>query len=223
MERDVDTGGEIDVWTLGSADQAEQGVRRFGEEGGGTVTDSPRVGAVSLRYPSTSRRRHAPHGTGQSPGVIARMVDVTGHLGMALLWLAPAWFLLDYRKTAWTFVVSGVLFGMLPDIDLVLEGIFPTVKHHGVFHTILAVTLIAAVIGPVVGKVVEAIAGGTDWLSPEAAARSVRFGSWRSGSPDSPTSSRICSRRRTSPIPSNRSGRSTRAQSVSISSGTTTL
>jgi len=32
MERDVDTGGEIDVWTLGSADQAEQGVRRFGEE-----------------------------------------------------------------------------------------------------------------------------------------------------------------------------------------------
>jgi hypothetical protein len=104
------------------------------------------------------------------------MVDVTGHLGMALLWLAPAWFLLDYRKTAWTFVVSGVLFGMLPDIDLVLEGIFPTVKHHGVFHTILAVTLIAAVIGPVVGKVVEAIAGGTDWLSPEAAAHSVRFG-----------------------------------------------
>jgi len=50
------------------------------------------------------------------------MVDVTGHLGMALLWLAPAWFLLDYRKTAWTFVVSGVLFGMLPDIDLVLGG-----------------------------------------------------------------------------------------------------
>jgi len=32
MERDVDTGGEIDVWILGSADQAEQGVRRFGEE-----------------------------------------------------------------------------------------------------------------------------------------------------------------------------------------------
>jgi len=135
---------------------------------------------------------------------------------MALLWLAPAWFLLDYRKTAWTFVVSGVLFGMLPDIDLVLEGIFPTVKHHGVFHTILAVTLIAAVIGPVVGKVVEAIAGGTDWLSPKRRPAASGSASWRSGSPDSPTSSRICSRRRTSPIPSNRSGRSTRAQSVSI-------
>jgi len=141
---------------------------------------------------------------------------------MALLWLAPAWFLLDYRKTAWTFVVSGVLFGMLPDIDLVLEGIFPTVKHHGVFHTILAVTLIAAVIGPVVGKVVEAIAGGTDWLSPKRRPTASGSASWRSGSPDSPTSSRICSRRRTSPIPSNRSGRSTVGQSVSISSGTTT-
>lgn len=51
------------------------------------------------------------------------MVDVTGHLGMALLWLAPAWFLLDCRKTAGTFVVSGVPFGMFPDVDLVLEGL----------------------------------------------------------------------------------------------------
>jgi proteasome beta subunit len=33
MERDVDTGGEVDVWTLGSAEpKVEQGVRRF-EEG----------------------------------------------------------------------------------------------------------------------------------------------------------------------------------------------
>jgi len=104
------------------------------------------------------------------------MVDVTGHLGMALLWLAPAWFLLDYRKTAVAFVAVGVPFGMWPDVDLVLEGIFPTVKHHGVFHTLLAVTLFAAVLGPVLGKAAEAVAGDTDWLSPEAAAHSVRFG-----------------------------------------------
>lgn len=32
MERDVDTGGEVDVWTLGDADRVEQGVRRFEEE-----------------------------------------------------------------------------------------------------------------------------------------------------------------------------------------------
>ncbi|EMA64270.1 metal-dependent hydrolase [Halorubrum lipolyticum] len=104
------------------------------------------------------------------------MVDVTGHLGMALLWLAPAWFLLDSRRTAVTFLVAAVPFGMLPDVDLVLEGVFPTIKHHGVFHTILAVTLFAAILGPVVGKLVEAVVGDTDWLSPEAAARSVRFG-----------------------------------------------
>ncbi|MFW5916791.1 MAG: metal-dependent hydrolase [Halorubrum sp.] len=95
---------------------------------------------------------------------------------MALLWLAPAWFLLDARNTAGTFVASGVLFGMLPDVDLVLEGVLPAVKHHGVFHTILLATLLAAVIGPLVGKVVEAVAGDTDWLSPEAAAHSIRFG-----------------------------------------------
>jgi hypothetical protein len=38
------------------------------------------------------------------------------------------------------------------------------------------VTLLAAVIAPVVGKVVETVAGDTDWLSPEAAAHSIRFG-----------------------------------------------
>jgi proteasome beta subunit len=32
MERDADTGGEVDVWTLGSADRTEQDVRRSGEE-----------------------------------------------------------------------------------------------------------------------------------------------------------------------------------------------
>lgn len=47
------------------------------------------------------------------------MVHLTGHLGMALLWLVPAWVLLDHRKTAGVFVASGVLFGMVPDVDLV--------------------------------------------------------------------------------------------------------
>jgi hypothetical protein len=104
------------------------------------------------------------------------MVDVSGHLGMALLWLAPAWFILDSRRTAGAFVLSGVPFGMVPDVDLVLEGFVPTVKHHGVVHTVLAVTLFAAVIGPIVGKVLEAIADETDWLSPEAVSHSVRLG-----------------------------------------------
>jgi hypothetical protein len=103
------------------------------------------------------------------------MVDVVGHLGMALLWLAPAWFIFDRPKTAGAFVLSGFPFGMLPDIDLVLSRMFATVKHHGVFHTVLVVTILAAVVGPVVGAVVDRV-GGDDWLSPEVRENKYQFG-----------------------------------------------
>jgi len=104
------------------------------------------------------------------------MADVSGHLGMALLWLAPAWLILDHRRTAVAFVSVGTPFGMLPDVDLVRPRVIPIVKHHGVFHTVLVVTLLAAVIGPLVGKILEKVADETDWLSPEAVSRSARFG-----------------------------------------------
>ena len=104
------------------------------------------------------------------------MVDVVGHLGMALLWLSPAWFILDRPKTAATFVLSGFLFGMLPDVDLVLSNFFATIKHHGVFHTVLVVTILAAILGPIVGKVVEGVAGGSDWLSRRARENIYGFG-----------------------------------------------
>ena len=79
------------------------------------------------------------------------MVDVAGHLGMALIWLAPAWFFIDSGKTAGTFVGIGFWFGTLPDIDLYLQKVFRTVKHHGIVHTVLTVSLIALVLGPLVG------------------------------------------------------------------------
>ncbi|WP_135853596.1 metal-dependent hydrolase [Halorussus salinus] len=100
------------------------------------------------------------------------MVDVVGHLGMALVWLAPAWFVIDQRKTAATFVAAGFWFGMLPDVDLVLSNWFPTIKHHGIFHTVLAVTLLAAVIGPLVGWVLKKGLDDSEWFS-EAAERSA--------------------------------------------------
>ncbi|WP_232685939.1 metal-dependent hydrolase [Halobacterium zhouii] len=97
------------------------------------------------------------------------MVDVLGHLGMALIWLAPAWFVFDRRKTALTFVLVGFWFGMLPDIDLYLSNWFPqSIHHHGVVHTILAVTILAAVLGPIVGGVLKASLGDSEWFSPEA-------------------------------------------------------
>lgn len=106
-----------------------------------------------------------------------RMVDVLGHLGMALIWLAPAWLLLDREKTAALFVGGGVWFGMLPDVDLVLSNIEPLgVKHHGIFHTVLVVTILAAIIGPIVGTILKKALGGTDWFSKQAADNAVRFG-----------------------------------------------
>ncbi|MFC7044542.1 metal-dependent hydrolase [Halobacteriaceae archaeon GCM10025711] len=104
------------------------------------------------------------------------MVDVIGHLGMALLWLAPAWVVFAQRTTAGTFVLSGFAFGMLPDVDLYLRQTFATVKHHGIFHTVVAVTLLALAIGPILGTLVETVASDRDWLSTGADGSSYRFG-----------------------------------------------
>lgn len=106
------------------------------------------------------------------------MVDVFGHLGMALLWLAPAWLALDRSEAAATFVATGFWFGMLPDIDLVLSNWFPgLVHHHGVFHTILAVTVLAAVLGPLVGYLLEQALGDSNWSPARASIGSSAFGS----------------------------------------------
>jgi hypothetical protein len=104
------------------------------------------------------------------------MVDVVGHLGMALIWLAPAWFVIDHRKTAATFVAVGFWFGMLPDVDLVLSNVLPTVKHHGVFHTVFAATILAAIIGPLVGWALKTALDDSDWFSEAAEANAYSLG-----------------------------------------------
>ncbi len=104
------------------------------------------------------------------------MVDVVGHLGMALVWLAPAWFVIDRPKTAATFVGVGFWFGLLPDIDLYLRRAFPTVKHHGVIHTVLAVTLIAAVLGPLVGWILKSALDDSEWFSEDAEEHALSLG-----------------------------------------------
>ena len=104
------------------------------------------------------------------------MVDVLGHLGMALIWLAPGWYFIDRPKTGVTFVVASVWFGMLPDVDLVLSNYFQTIHHHGVFHTIVVVTLLAAALGPILGWVVAKAVGDTEWFSPEATHDAVAIG-----------------------------------------------
>ena len=95
---------------------------------------------------------------------------------MALIWLAPAWFLIDRPKTAATFVFSGFWFGMVPDVDLVLSNYVATIHHHGIVHTILAVTLLSLVLGPLLGWVLEKALGGTEWFSARAADRAYVTG-----------------------------------------------
>ena len=104
------------------------------------------------------------------------MVDVLGHLGMALLWLAPVWYFVDRRKTAAFVVAGGFWFGMLPDVDLVLANRFAGVHHHGVVHTVPAVIVFTVVLGPILGWLLKRVLGRTNWFSREAADRAIAMG-----------------------------------------------
>ena len=106
------------------------------------------------------------------------MVDVLGHLGMALLWLAPVWYFVDHRRTAALIVGGGFWFGMLPDIDLPLSAWVDGIHHHGVVHTVLAVTVLAAVLGPLVGLAFTRIGERTDstWFAARAQERATVIG-----------------------------------------------
>ena len=104
------------------------------------------------------------------------MVDVLGHLGMALFWLAPVWHFVDHRRTAMLVVAGGFWFGMLPDVDLVLSDWMDGVHHHGVVHTVLAVTIFAVVLGPIVGVAFGRIGERTGWFSAQAREHATAIG-----------------------------------------------
>jgi len=91
------------------------------------------------------------------------MVDVTGHLGMALLWAAPAWVAWGrHTRVSLLFVAAALATALLPDVDLVLQTVTP-IDHHGVTHTVLFVTLVVVPLGLVLGRVLgERIE--RDWL-----------------------------------------------------------
>lgn len=107
------------------------------------------------------------------------MVDVAGHLGMALVWLAGAWIVVDDARTAAAFVAVGLPFGMLPDVDLYLRYVLPTAKHHGVFHTVVAVAAMTVVLAPVVGVALRTLDARVDRLSLPSVVREngTRFAS----------------------------------------------
>lgn len=103
------------------------------------------------------------------------MVDVLGHLGMALLWLSPAWLFIDDQRTTLAFLASAFWFGMLPDIDLLLRG-FQEFHHHGVVHTLLFAVGAALVVGPLFGLAMRRLFGGTDWFSSRASEHAIGLG-----------------------------------------------
>ena len=75
------------------------------------------------------------------------MVDVLGHLGMALLWALPVW-LFYQRRVSLVFIGLVVTTAHLPDVDLLLLGVLPIV-HHGITHTVLFVTAVSLVAGAI--------------------------------------------------------------------------
>jgi membrane-bound metal-dependent hydrolase YbcI (DUF457 family) len=102
------------------------------------------------------------------------MVDVMGHIAMAMLWAIPAWFIWS-RKVALTFVGFAAVAGLLPDMDLYLSQLFPAaVHHHGVTHTVVFVVILGLVLG---GLVAVTLTGPIDrWLDSERFDKKSLFG-----------------------------------------------
>lgn len=92
------------------------------------------------------------------------MVDVTGHLGMALLFAAPAWMVWG-RRGALGFTAFAVATAMLPDTDLVLQQYLP-ITHHGVTHTVVFVVLMSVLAGTIAARYL------TDWFNANRRIRS---------------------------------------------------
>ena len=105
------------------------------------------------------------------------MTETLGHLGMALIFLAPAWLFIDDWRTAVVFIGTGFWFGPVPDLDTYLRNWFPdSFHHHGVVHTVPAVIVFAVVLGPILGWALKRVFGGTKWFSRAATNRAIAMG-----------------------------------------------
>ena len=102
------------------------------------------------------------------------MVDAAGHFGAALIVLSPIWFYYDSRAAA-TFVAFGLPFSQLPDIDIWLKAIIPTIHHHGITHTILFVTLVSLAGTVIITPTLLSTLKDTDRLPGDEINRPYRF------------------------------------------------
>jgi membrane-bound metal-dependent hydrolase YbcI (DUF457 family) len=72
-----------------------------------------------------------------------------GHIGLALLFAAPAWLVFEEFKAGLAFSSLAALTGMFPDLDIyVMRYVF--VEHHGLMHSLTFLVPAALVLGGVV-------------------------------------------------------------------------
>lgn len=90
------------------------------------------------------------------------MVDVSGHLAMALLFAAPAWVVWG-RRGSLAFAGFSLVTAMLPDVDLVLSTVLP-IQHHGITHTLLFVAVVSVLGGAVAARVLTERFNANRWI-----------------------------------------------------------
>ena len=72
-----------------------------------------------------------------------------GHIGLALLFAAPAWLVFNQFKAGLAFSALAALTGMFPDLDIyVMRYVF--IEHHGLMHSLTFLIPAALVLGGVV-------------------------------------------------------------------------
>lgn len=101
------------------------------------------------------------------------MVDVSGHLAMALLFAAPAWAIWG-RRGALAFAGFSLVTAMLPDVDLVLKTVLP-IQHHGITHTILFVAVMSVLGGVIATRVLTERFNANRWIRSENITEETAF------------------------------------------------
>jgi membrane-bound metal-dependent hydrolase YbcI (DUF457 family) len=76
-------------------------------------------------------------------------MQAPGHIGLALLFAAPAWFVFDEFRAGLAFSALAALTGMFPDTDIyVMQYVF--IEHHGIMHSLVFLIPAALVLGGIV-------------------------------------------------------------------------